>query len=163
MDSERYRRVLEESEDFGTIFELVKEVVYKVTGLRRAGLTLGLADLPPTIAAYHPFASNAIVLNRLILRAVQKIAKDRVEVNAYIFTVLMHEYLHSLGILDEREVRPLVHKICAETLGERHPAVEMARKGLSDIFPRLLEAIEVSGEGVELVKDFDRSTITYIG
>ncbi|MER3601845.1 MAG: hypothetical protein C4339_03900 [Nitrososphaerota archaeon] len=161
--AENPARQLDETESFDRLFALVKEAVFRVTGLRRAGLSLGLADLPPGIAAYHPFASNAIVLNRALLKAVNKVAKSKREVNAFLFVVLMHEYLHSLGILEEKQVRPLVQSICAKFLGEDHPASEMAKRSLYEIYPGLLRHLEYTGPDVELVKDFDRSTLTYLG
>lgn len=163
MTQDRIAKLLDETESFDELFNLVKEVVHAFTGLRRAGLSLGLADLPPGVAAYHPFASNAIVLNRALLKAVKKVAKSKREVNAFIFVVLLHEYLHSLGILEENQVRPLVKDICSKFFGEAHPASEMAKKSVYEIYPGLLRELEYTGPDVEVVRDFDSSTITYLG
>jgi hypothetical protein len=70
---------------------------------RRGGLMLYLANLPPQIGALHQVGSNSIVLNRLVLKAIESLAKSRRELNSFIYTILLHEYLHSLGYIDEQE------------------------------------------------------------
>src|SRR5205807_5093981 len=92
---------LDHSFDFSDVFVLVKRSVKSSLGRRRVGLMLGLADLPDYIGAFHQMGSNFIVMNRSLLDQVTKLAKDRRYLNAYVFYTLLHEYLHTLGYVDE--------------------------------------------------------------
>lgn len=149
---------------FDHVFELVKKAVQRSLGIRRAGLTLILAEIPNYIGAYHVVGSNIIVLNKTLLKAVESVAKTKEESNSYIFTVLAHEYLHSLGYGDEGEVRRLVQRVCSENFGEDHYTVKMAWGNFMEMYPqlRLLGPGRTSQE-FEVVKDFDRSSMPYIG
>jgi hypothetical protein len=108
---------LDRSFNFSEVFQLVKKSVKSSLGKRRTGLMLGLADLPEYIGAFHQMGSNFIVMNRSLLDQVTHIAKDRQTLNAYVFYTLLHEYLHTLGYVDEGEVRRLTRQICARVLG----------------------------------------------
>jgi len=96
-----YSMELDKCEDFSDVFELVKKAVKDVLGRWRVGLMLVLADLPINIGAYHSLGSNSIVVNRKILEAVKDSIKSKRKLNSWIFLVLLHEYLHSLGYVDE--------------------------------------------------------------
>jgi len=154
---------LDKCHDFGDIFELVKETARKILGRRRVGLMLYLADLPRTVGAYYTVGSNAIVVNRKLLKQVSNSVESLTELNSYVFTILLHEYLHALGYLDEGEVRSLVHKISVESFGEEHPTSQMST-GKFRLAPQGAPAIgEGSNDGeVEIIRDFDRSNQTYI-
>ncbi len=154
---------LERCHDFGDIFELVKKAARESLDRRRVGLMLYLADLPRTVGAYYTVGSNAIVVNRKLLRQVSNSVKSLTELNSYVFTILLHEYLHALGYLDEGEVRRLVHKISVENFGEEHPTSQMST-GRLRLIPQRTPVIgdeSIDGE-VEIVRDFDRSNQTYI-
>ena len=154
---------LESCNGFGDVFEVVKRAVQKSLGMRRAGLTLVLGDIPTHIGAYHVMGSNTIVLNRTLYEAVSSLASGRTELNAYLFAILTHEYLHSLGITEEMMVRQLVQKVGEECLGPEHPAVVMASRGIWNVYPGLqgLRGAE-SPPDYEVVKDFDTSSMPYI-
>src|ERR671916_153222 len=91
--------------DFDETFELVKVVVLQKFKLHRAGLSLILQMMPSNLGAYHMLGSNAIVVNTYLLITLKKIVKSTEEYNSYMFMVLAHEYLHSLGIVDENTVQ----------------------------------------------------------
>ena len=80
------------------------------------------------------------------------------------FSVLLHEYIHSLGYLDEANVRSKVFQITKEALGEEHLATQMAANASE--FIKHLAYPDVSwkpeDEGLELVQGFDRSSVSYI-
>mgnify|MGYP000094318381 CR=1 FL=1 len=159
-----YIEKLNKCENFGDIFELGREIIYKATKMRRAGLSLYLQDLNQYVLAYHIMGSNAIVINRAVLEAIYSLNKGKEYVNSYIFVVLTHEYLHSLGIYDERLLRSLQYKICKEFFGEDHLTTKMIDKGIFEVFPELTHVkITVKRRKTEIIKDFDRSSITYIG
>ena len=158
-----YSRLLDECKDYGDIFDLVKKAVRETLGRERAGLMLYLGNLPLNVGAFYPLGSNSIVLNRRTLEFISKSARSTTEVNSFLFTILLHEYLHSLGYIDERKVRRLVYEITVELFGADHLTVRMA---LNPPFPRIpssktrFEAL-VDLE-LELIKDFERSNQSYI-
>lgn len=154
---------LDKCRDFGDIFELVKKAVSHSLGKRRVGLMLYLADLPRNIGAYHTVGSNAIVVNRSLLRQFSSSIKSLTELNSYVFHLLLHEYLHALGCLDEEEVRKLVYRVSVENFGEQHPTSQISSGRLQIFSPRApIPGEDPSGGEVEIIRDFDRSNQTYI-
>jgi len=118
MNREKFDEQLEKSRDYGDLFEIVKKVVKRKLGRERAGLMLYLGNLPLHIGAFHGVGSNGIVINKRLLNTIS--FNSSIEINSYIFTLLLHEYLHSLGYMNERQVRRLVYEICKEAFGEDH-------------------------------------------
>ncbi|HLE97032.1 MAG TPA: hypothetical protein VI997_06635 [Candidatus Thermoplasmatota archaeon] len=114
--------------DYVALFRVVKRVVERELGRSRAGMMLGLAPLGLApdgfLGGYFVVGSNAIVLNRDVLRYVQAHAPEHV--HAYAFHVLLHEYLHTLGWFREDEVRPLALDVSRRALGDEHPATRIA-------------------------------------
>jgi hypothetical protein len=158
---------LDRSFNFSEVFQLVKKSVKTSLGKRRTGLMLGLADLPDYIGAFHQMGSNFIVMNRSLLDQVTHIAKDRQTLNAYVFYTLLHEYLHTLGYVDEGEVRRLTRQICTRVLGPDHPATRLATDGPAVMFPEL--TFQHHGESrsrrlptFEIVREFEREYKSYV-
>lgn len=162
-------RELEGLTDLADIFELVKRVVRQYLNRHRAGLMLGLANLGMKrgyfIGAFYPVGSNIIVVNKAPLKMASK-TTDKKIYNAYCFLLLLHEYLHSLGYLDERQVQDLTEEVCLLAFGNGHPATVMARKGIGAYFPKVahlpLDNEPPSDYYVELVRNFDKSSSAYI-
>ena len=149
--------------DFNQAFELVKLAVEDKFKMHRAGLSLILQGLPTKLGAYHILGSNLIIVNKRILNII-KIHKSLDEYNSYLFMVLTHEYLHSLGIIDELEVRNMTYSLLASLAGENHMATKMARHQPWDLFLELSLFDDNSFEQkFEIIKNFDRTTQTYIG
>ncbi len=149
---------------FDELFEMVKRAVEKTLRRHRAGLTLVLMELPNAIGAYHAVGSNLIVMNRTILNLISTLGKSREEVNAFIFSILVHEYLHALGYLDEGEVRGLVYRVSEDNLGRAHPATRLSSGSISEIYPELRSLGEGKvGREFQVVKNFDTSSMPYIG
>lgn len=158
------RDELEKSKTFGEIFELVKKAVRRTTGLHRAGLELVLMSLPNNVGALHEIGSNMIIMNETLLEAVLQISRSRIEVNSYVFVILLHEYLHSLGYIDEEEVRFMVKRIVSEVLGEDHIAYHLASTSIYEVYPQLqMLGPGKIGKDTKIVKDFDRESTQYIG
>ncbi len=142
---------------------MVKAAAEKSLRLHRAGLTLVLGDIPNNIGAYHEMGSNAIVMNRNLLRIVERVSSSKSQVNSYVFMILLHEYLHSLGYEDDGQVRTLSKDITRSFLGEGHPAAEMAVKPLDAFFPDMGKYAAFRDKGYyETVRRFDSSSTPYI-
>jgi len=164
-----FARALENATDLPEIFELVKEAVRRTLGAERGGLMLGLAELggglDGVVGAFYPVASNIIVMNRTCLRRIQE--TDPALFSPYCFLILLHEYLHALGWLDERGCREQALRIAAELFGPHHIVTAVAQN-LGRFLPNLVYPVygwrpEVEPE-VELVRGFDRSSAApYIG
>jgi len=149
--------------DFDETFELVKAVVLQKFKLHRAGLSLILQMMPSSLGAYHMLGSNAIVVNTFLLTTLKGFVKSTEEYNSYVFMVLSHEYLHSLGIVDENTVRQMTFELCKWMLGNDHTATKMAKNGPSAIYPELRSLMQSQfGKDFQVVKNFDRSNQTYI-
>ena len=160
MSPENFTEHLDRCRDYGDLFELVKRLVKRKLGRERAGLMLYLGNLPLHIGAFHGVGSNGIVINKRLLNLIS--FDSATEINSYIFTLLLHEYLHSLGYMDERHVRRLVYEICKEAFGEEHPATKFAISlPRSKIIPSKPHLDEKDNE-LEIIKDFERSHVSYI-
>ena len=157
------RQRLATAEGFGDIFELVKTAVDQVLGIHRAGLTLVLGDIPNQVGAYHEMGSNAIVMNRNLVKIVERSTRSRTRKNSYTFMILLHEYLHSLGFTDDGQVRELSRKITDVFVGKGHLAAEMAVGPLDRFFPDINQYAMFRDNGTfETVNKFDTSSTSYI-
>ncbi len=153
---------IEHASSFDALFELVKRTVENQTGRHRAGLSLVLSDMPNSVGAYHPVGSNILVLNRALIEDLKQFVKEQ-EINSFVFTVLMHEYLHSLGFYDERRVRQTVQKIVMNALGEDHISVKMAAGNWFEMYPQLALAHPRGSNDFEVVQKFDSGSTSYLG
>ena len=148
---------------FDEVFELVKKAVDQILGIHRAGLTLVLGDIPNQIGAYHEMGSNAIVMNRNLMKIVWRSTRSRPRRNAYTFMILLHEYLHTLGFVDDAQVRELSRKITDAFVGKGHVASEMAVSPLDKFFPEINQYSMFRDNGsFETVRKFDTSSTSYI-
>jgi hypothetical protein len=158
---------LENTKTLADIFEVVKAAVWESQKKSRAGLMLGLANLgnhpQGFFGAFYPVGSNVIVMNKIPL---ERIKETRPELyKPYIFHVLLHEYLHTLGYLSESGVRQMAHEITRQVFGEEHLATKIA-KDTSLFFKNLVypnAAWQPDDMKLELVDGFDRGSASYIG
>lgn len=155
---------LRECKDYGDVFEVVKETAKNVLGKSRAGLMLVLGDLPAQVGALHSLGTNAIVVNKAIIDALPVLVKKKEERNSIVYVFILHEYLHSLGYIDEGEVRTLTRSICEKSFGKDHLATKLALAGPWQLYPELAWIKPKDfGETAEVVKGFDKSSTSYIG
>ena len=148
--------------DFNEVFEFVKSSVNSVYEMKRAGLSLMLHGMPARVGAYHVLGSNVIAINNILLDLVRKHSTSNYEYNSYLFTVFLHEYLHSFGILDENTVRNMSLKLCKKFFGENRVITVIAEDPLK-IFPQIgLARYDKYESKFELIKNFDNSNQTYI-
>lgn len=157
-----YRERLEGAADFRDVWEMVKDSVKEILNQYRVGMMLFLDDLPLRMGAYHPVGTNNIVMNRALLEVVEK-AVGKIVVNAFVYSILLHEYLHAIGYLREAEVKPLVLEISQKCFGFDHVVTRLARLGPWSILKDIpLDAVQGPRRVMEMVKDFERSSPDYI-
>jgi hypothetical protein len=150
-------------------FEEVKDAVRKNEGKSRAGLMLGLQEIGATlegfIGAYYPVASNIIVVNKTPLRRITD--TDLGLLKPYAFHILLHEYIHSLGFLDENITRRKTYEISKKHYGKNHIATKLSTD-IKQFFPNLVYPVygwlpPETTPVIELIKGFDFSnTNNYI-
>lgn len=154
---------LEGAKGYGEVWEIVKNTVKTFLGKDRVGMMLFLDDLPLNLGAYHPVGTNNIVLNKSLVEIIAAATKTKLEVNALIYTLLTHEYIHALGYLSEDEARRLVYQISRFSFGKNHLATRLAKNSPWS----LLKGIPVNGltapkSGMKIVKDFEKPNQNYI-
>lgn len=160
----KYRRKLEEASNFQDIWRVIKSAVKDSLGQHRSGMMLFLDDLPLRVGAYHSFGTNNIVMNRALLEIVEVSVTNPLRVKAFIFQILLHEYLHALGYIRERDVQKITKQISQHCFGSNHEIVQLAQNGPWSIIKNLKKRpIQVPQRNMEIVKDLDPPTQTYFG
>jgi hypothetical protein len=165
MDKDFIKR-LEEATSIPDIFEVVKESVWKTIRKSRAGLELGLVELgnrpEGLLGAFYVSGSNIIIMNETPLKRIQETNPDLL--TPYIFSILLHEYLHSLGYFDEDYVKSITYQISCEIFGSNSIIAEIS-KDMTKFFPNIIypQGTPKVDVPIKIVKDFDRSSISYIG
>ncbi|MDH7478301.1 MAG: hypothetical protein QHH17_07970 [Candidatus Bathyarchaeota archaeon] len=155
---ESFRSRLENAKSYGEVWEIVKDGVYFSLRKRRGGMMLFLDDLPIQLGAYHPFGTNNIVLNRRLIHIVEAALKSKRVVNALIYNLLLHEYLHALGEFSEVEVSEMVYEIARKCFGEDYIASAIAKKSPWALLGGIpLEEVNVPRRVMEIVKDFEKT------
>lgn len=164
--SHEFSQKLRRAESFADIFSLVKRAVRIVFSRERSGLMLGLSELGVTnrgfVGAFYPVGSNLIVMNKTALSIIKE-NKPRFT-KPYVFTVLMHEYLHTLGVLDEKYTEALTQFIISEIFGNDHPITSFV-KNMRFYLPKLTYETPSRSHSheIELVENFDTENLSYIG
>lgn len=160
---ETYRSRIDKAKGFSEVWEIVKDAVKDSLGEYRVGMMLFLDNLPPRLGAYHPLGTNNIVLNRTLVQVVEDVTKSKQLVNAFVYSLLAHEYLHALGHIPEDTVRHLVYKISKECFGEDHIVTRLAEKSPWALLRGVpLSQIEAPRRVIEIVKDFEKPNQRYI-
>jgi len=159
----QYCTKIEDAEGFSGVWEIVKDTVNVSLGKHRKGMLLFLDDLPLQLGAYHQLGTNNIVLNRTLVNIVEAVTKSKKLVNAFVYSILTHEYLHALGHVSEAEVRSLVYDISKQCFGEKHIVTTLAEKTPWSILKGIpLNEITVPKQAMELVKDLEKPNTKYI-
>jgi len=172
-----FLRLLEAAGTLADIFEVVKRAVLEFKGITRGGLMLALADLGNRpngfFGGFFQVGSNIIVMNKIPLARIKETRHDLYK--PYAFHVLLHEYLHTLGYLDEELVRKLVLDISEKAFSRDHVTtrcpvplprwIRSIARNTSGFFPNLVYpniSWQPADLKLELVEDFDRSSVGYI-
>lgn len=161
--TERNQKRLGEAQGYGEVWEIVKDNALRFLKQQRRGMMLFLDDMPLKLGAYHPVGTNNIVLNRALVQLVEATTKSKKLVNAFVYTLLLHEYLHALGYLRESEVRPLVFRISRSCFGEEQIVTRLAKLGPWSLLQDLpVNASNAPKRVMEIVKDFEKTNEEYI-
>lgn len=149
--------------NFDSVFRVVRKTVLKHTGRERPGVGLALADLPNELGAYWEIGGNYIVMNSILVGAMRRIAASETEYNSFVYTILAHEYIHSLGFVDEADARRITAAVAIEAFGPEHPAAVIANGDIWTIYPVLRFAPSGLNENIRFVENFDiERTSSYI-
>jgi hypothetical protein len=155
---DKFRSRLETAESYAEVWQIVKETVEFSLDKRRGSMLLFLDDLPLQLGAYHPVGTNNIVLNRTLVEVVEASMSSKRVVNALVYNLLLHEYLHALGELSETAVRRSVVKVARVCFGEEHIATVIARKTPWVLLQSIpLQAINAPKRVMQIVKDFEKA------
>ncbi|MCX8187904.1 MAG: hypothetical protein N3F65_04765 [Nitrososphaeria archaeon] len=126
-------------------------------------MELIITYLSDGVEAVHQVGSNAIIMNKKVLESLLTSSKNRSERNAHIFSILLREYIRSLGVLDEVDIKKLAVKVVEEALGEDHKAYRIIPKLFQEEYKNLDGEIEQrQDKDFKYVEDFDRENAHYI-
>ena len=124
----RFISKLEAAKDIPSIFDVVMAAVQETMGFVRSGLELGLVEIDGSQGRYigclHPFGTNLIVVNKLPLERIKESSPQICK--SYLFHVLLHEYLHTVGIWDEKTIHEGIVATTRQLFGEENPATKLA-------------------------------------
>jgi hypothetical protein len=149
---------LDKATSYAAVWQIVQQTAEYALGKRRNCMMLFLDDLPLGLGAYYPVGTNNIVLNRALVDVVETKIADKATVNALIYNLLLHEYLHALGQMSEVGVRAEVVEVAKRSFGEEHIATVMARKSPWMLLKDLpLGAIPNRKRAMEIVSDFEKT------
>ena len=156
---EKFRSELETVESYGEVWRIVKDTAEFVLNRRGGSIMLFLDDLPLQLGAYHPVGTNNIVLNRALVEIVEAQEKSKSVVNALVYNLLLHEYLHVMGEYSEAEVRRLVVVVATKCFGEKHTATIAARKSPWVLLKSIpVAAMNGPKRVMQIVKDFEKTS-----
>ena len=152
------------------IFEKVKKDVKRTVGRHRAGISLGLVELGMSqggfVGGMHFPPGTDIVMNKTPLKVFLEEQPYEI-VWSYTYHILLHEYVHSLGVWDEYQCREITRRITEEVFKEAdHPAIILAKKGIGTYFPNLNLIYRPpekrpDGISIEYITGFDKNSYEY--
>jgi hypothetical protein len=153
-----FRNRLETATSYSEVWEIVKETVEFALHKRRSSMMLFLDDLPIQLGAYHPLGTNNIVLNRVLIQIVESAVESKRVVNALVYNLLVHEYLHALGEVSEMGVKRLVIEVAQKCFGGDYIVTQLAVKSPWALLKGIpLESVNVQKRVMEIVKDFEKT------
>ncbi|MHB1493542.1 MAG: hypothetical protein ACYCSG_00945 [Thermoplasmataceae archaeon] len=153
---------LEGSMNIDSIFSIVKKSVKNVIGKERSGLGLAFSNLPWNLGAFWQVGGNYIVMNEGLVNSMKGLSKSEEEFNSFIYMILAHEYIHSLGFIDELEARRMTAIVATRTFGKDHIVSKMSTGDIWSLYPDLKYSPSGNGEELRFIRNFDSSTTSYI-
>ncbi len=157
-NNENFSACLDNAQNYSEVWKIVQETAQYALGKRRNCMMLFLDDLPLQLGAYYPVGTNNIVLNRALVDVVESHVANKPTVNALVYNLLLHEYLHALGDLSETGVRKEVAEVAKKAFGEEHIATVLARKSPWVLLKDLpLSQAFAPKRVMEIVQDFEKT------
>ena len=158
-ETARFAHSLDAAKNYGEVWQIVKETVQYAMGTRRDSMMLFLDDLPLQLGAYYPVGTNNIVLNRALVEIVEASVSSKPTVNALVYNLLLHEYLHALGDYTETGVRRGVVDVATKSFGQEHIATDIARKSPWVLLKDIPLGPRTGPKRVmQIVKDFEKTS-----
>jgi hypothetical protein len=155
---DKFRNNLDSAKSYAEVWQIVKDTAEFSLGARRGSMMLFLDDLPLQLGAYYPLGTNNIVLNRALVEIVEALISAKRVVNALVYNLLLHEYLHALGEMSENKVRSRVVEVAQACFGDEHIATVIARKTPWVLLQNIpLQAVNVPKRVMHIVKDFEKA------
>jgi len=155
---DKFRNSLDSAGSYAEVWQIVKDTVEFSLGKRRGSMMLFLDDLPLQLGAYYPLGTNNIVLNRALVEIVEASINAKHVVNALVYNLLLHEYLHALGEISETKVRRRVVEVAQTCFGDEHVATVIARKTPWVLLQNIpLQAVNAPKRVMQIVKDFEKT------
>ena len=162
-----YEKELKKAKTFADIFEIVKEMVREFLGAEQAGLLVGVTDLGTHsqgfIGAFYSLNANMIIINKKPLARILQTNPSLY--NHYLFHVMLHEYIHSIGSYDEAQTMQLVHEVSQHYFGENHIVTQLA-SDIEKFIPNLTYPVQgfqpPQDINIEFIKGIDKKNTNYI-
>ncbi|MFX0123014.1 MAG: hypothetical protein ACFFAE_05195 [Candidatus Hodarchaeota archaeon] len=127
-----------DTEDYSGLFKLIIRIVRRFLDKSRPGIMLGLVEMGYDrgnfIGGFHRLGTNEVYLNKSALRVMRKETSEDLY-KAYLFHLLLHEYVHTNNVVNETETRELTRNISIAIFGKHHPIGRIAIFGLGSLFP----------------------------
>ena len=162
-----YEKGIKNAKTIADIFEIVKEMIREYLDLEQAGLMVGITDLGAHnqgfIGAFYSMEANTIIINK---KPLARILQTNPSLhNYYIFHIILHEYIHSIGSFDEAQTRLLVQEMSQHYFGNRHIVTELATN-IGKFMPNLTYPVAgfqpPEDINIDFVSGIDRKNTNYI-
>ncbi|MBI2652834.1 hypothetical protein HYX00_05185 [Candidatus Woesearchaeota archaeon] len=162
-----YEKEIKNTKTIADIFEIVKEMIREYLGFEQAGLLVGLTDLGVHnngfIGAFYSMEANMIIINKKPLARVMQTNPSIY--NYYLFHIMLHEYIHSIGSFDEVKTRQLVYEISQHYFGDGHTVTQLATN-IGKFMPNLTYPVAgfqpPTDINIDFVMGIDKRNTNYI-
>ncbi len=147
--------------NYDNILTEVKKIVKKyIKKSRPIGLAFSYFDV--SVGAFWVEGGNYITMNANILDAMDKMQKSRLEKEALVKVLLMHEYIHSLGYEDELVTRNITKDIMGREFGTESLEFKLSDDGPWALYPELTSYPGYVSNKINVVTNFDSENTNYI-
>jgi len=154
-----YEKGIKSARTIADIFEVVKEMIREYLGAEQAGLMVGITDLGTHshgfIGAFYSMDANMIIINK---KPLARILQTNPPIyNHYLFHIMLHEYIHSIGSFDEAQTRQLVYEMSQHYFGEKHIVTQLATN-----IAKFMPSLTYPNTGFQPPKDINIDFVTGI-
>ncbi|MFH0978668.1 MAG: hypothetical protein V1837_05180 [Candidatus Woesearchaeota archaeon] len=125
-----FRKELENSNSIAEVCYLAEQAVLETVGLLNKEVVVQFEELKgmPSVGGFYSPYLNIIVVNK---HPIKKLLEANIEVlKEYLFYVLLHECIHSIGIVDEKKTRKLTTLISCRLFGKEHAVTRLCTEEL---------------------------------